>query len=304
MDGKLLKKTMLDAMDKAIADEIFNTDDRVQYSLLDAAAVEFVRETRCLTSTVTLATVTGQQGYDLPPDFIDLYMKNRQDKYFVKYYDGANYAFPVQTLFEQIFLDNVTDYWNAAASFAIIDKPTGLTTITGEVTHDGAQSAGQCILQDSTKHFLSTDLVYPRDIVHNTADGSDGLILSVTDNTRLVTALFSGGNNDWTDEDTYVIQRATSKQLYLSAPPASAGHTITVPYICMPSPVYSDYGFWRFKPASCRAICYEAAFLWQNRKGDYPGSDRHHALFTQEVKRICAETARAILQGGRYKNPY
>jgi hypothetical protein len=72
----------------------------------------------------------------------------------------------------------------------------------------------------------------------------------------------------------------------------------------MPSPVYSDYGFWRFSPVSCQAIVCEAAFQYENRKGDYPAADRHHALFTEEVIRVNRETALSLLHNRRrYTRP-
>jgi hypothetical protein len=304
MDGKLLLRTLLDALDAPAQDEIFHTDGRVLYHLLDAAAAEFVRQTRCLTSSITLTTVKSQQAYDLPPDFIAPYMKDSRDRFFVRYYDGATYLFPVLTTYEELFRDNRTTEQETPGRVCLIDKPTTLATVTGTTTDAGALSAGQCILTDSARKFTTTELVYARDIVHNTTSGADGIVLSVTDATHLVTALFEGKNQAWAKSDTYVIQRATSKQLHLEAPPATAGHNIVVPYLCMPAPVFSDYGFWRFAPMSCRAICYEAAFMFKNRDGDYLSSDRHHVMFQNEVNRIRAETAREILRAGRAKNPY
>lgn len=304
MDGRSLIRTVLDALDKPVAEELFNTDERVLYGYLDAAACDFVRATRCLTAATTITTAEGQQAYDLPPDFINLYMKNAADRYFIKYYDGYEYHFPVRTTHEAIFAKNETENRDHPLTFAIVDRSTPASAITGTATAAGAKSGGQCTLTDSTKYFTTTNLVYPRDVVHNITDGSDGVVLSVTDNTHLVTALFGGKKNAWTLGDEYVIQRASGKQLLLDAPSATTGHTIFVPYVCMPSPVYSDYGSWRFPPMSCRAIAYEAAFLYQNRKGDYPGADRHHILFINEINRIRTETARGALRGGRYKQTY
>jgi hypothetical protein len=216
----------------------------------------------------------------------------------VKYYDGSNYSWPLQTSFDRIFRGNLTDNQDYPSRFAIIDKLTQPALITGTTSAAGAKTAGQCILTDAAKLFLTTNLVYQRDVVHNTTDGSDGLVLSVTDATHLVTALFEGKKNAFGNGDSYVIQRATAKQLYLDAPSETSGHTITVPYVCMPDPVYSDYGFWRLPAAFCHGIACEAAFLFQNREGDYISADRHHILFTQEVRRMRSEQARAALQPG------
>ena len=302
MDGKTLTNLMLDALDAPQKDELFHTGERTLYQYLDRAAVDFCRETRCLTKTVVLTTVAGQQSYDLPADFIELYLKNRNDRFTVKYYDGADYYWPLATSFDRIFRGNLTESQANPTRFAIVDKLAQPTLITGNTTAAGARTAGQCILTDAGKAFLTTDIDYPRDVVHNTTDNSDGLVLSVTDATHLVVALFQGQRNAFRNGDGYVIQRAAAKQLSLDAPPSTSGHTITVPYICMPDPVFSDYGFWRLPAAHCHGIACEAAFLFQNREGDYVSADRHHMLYAQEVRRMRSEQARAALQpgAGRY----
>lgn len=304
MDGAVLKQAMLDALDEPTESNIFETDARVLYQCLDAAAVSFVRQTRCLTSSATIETVEGQQAYDLPPDFINLYLKTPSDRHYIKYSDGSVTSFPVLAQYDQIFYDHQTDEKETPRRFAVIDRTTAPSLITGTATASGAKTGGQCTLNDKTKDFAGANLVYPRDTVHNTRDNSHGLILSVTDSNNVVTALFNGALNAWKLGDGYVIQRASTKQIYLDAPSSTSGHTITVPYVCMPGPVFSDYGFWRFPPVSCRAICYEAAFMHQNRMGDYVSADRHHILFQQEVSRIRAEDARRLLQSGRYRKNY
>lgn len=298
MDGKTLTSLWLDAVDMPQKDNLFHTDERRVYQYLDRAAVDFIRETRCLTKTVVLTTVVGQQAYDLPADFIELYLRDRNNRLTVKYYDGAVYSWPLLTSFDRIFRGNLTVKQEKPSCFAIIDKITQPALIAGTTTAAGTKTAGQCILTDSAKAFLTTDLVYPRDVVHNTTDESDGLVLSVTDATHLVSALFDGKKNAFRNGDSYIIQRATAKQIYLDAPSETAAHTITVPYICMPDPVYSDYGFWRLPAAYCHAIVCEAAFLFQNREGDYTSADRHHILFAQEIRRMRSEQARAALQPG------
>lgn len=307
MDGKTLTRLWLDALDAPTKDELFDTDDRVAYGCLDRAAVDFCRETRCLTKTVVITTVASQQAYDLPPDFINLYLKNYSDRYTAKYYDGTSYSWPVLASFEKMFRDNLTDNKETPTCFSITDKVTQPALVTGTATAAGAKTAGQSILTDGTKLFTTTNLIYPRDVVHNTTDGSDGLVLSVTNATQLVTALFSGKKNAWSMYDAYVIQRATSKQLYLDAPSAISGHAITIPYVAMPDPVYSEYGFWRLPAAACHAIACEAAFFYQTRKGKYgryPSAETHHIMFINEINRMRTETARARLQQGLAKRRY
>jgi hypothetical protein len=301
MDGKQLKRAMLDALDEETASKLFNTDDRILYDYLDEAVVEFVRETKCLHATATITTVADQQAYDLPPDFLGLYMRNARDKFFGKYYDGSCYSYPMLCPYERIFRENLTDALSVPGKFAIIDKATAPTQISGMTTSAGARTAGQATLADSAALFTTTNLVCARDRVHNTTDGSSGIVLSVSSATALVTALFDGKTNGYGSGDSYVITRATAKQVYFDAKSESSGHTLTIPYLCKPSPVYSDYGTWRFDPVSCRAVCHEAAFQYANRKGEYSSADRHHALFSLEVTRAKTERAGLVIQGGRYR---
>jgi hypothetical protein len=143
--------------------------------------------------------------------------------------------------------------------------------------------------------------VEPRDLVHNVNDGSDGVVLSVTDDAHVVCALFDGERNAWAENDSYVITPAANYQVYLDAPSDTSGHTLYMPYLCMPSPVYSDYNTWRFSPMSCRAICYEAAFLFNvDYETDLKNFERLHDLFSGEIIRTNRETALKRLQGGRY----
>lgn len=300
MDGKSLKRAVLDFLDEEVASALF-AKARVVYEYLDAAAVEFARDTQSLTAEAEITTVADQQEYDLPPDFIQLYMKSSVGRFFGKYYDGSNCSWPVFTSYEKIYKTNLTDSKSIPGRFAIRDKDAKEDLIQGAADAAGAASGGQCTLQDDSMLFTTTNRVYPRDRIHNTTDGSDGVVLSVTDATHLVCALFGGGSNDWALSDAYVIQPAAEKQVVLDAPSETAGHTLTIPYICRPTPVYSDYGFWRIDPMSCRAIAAEAAFLYMNQKGDFEAANRLRMIYQEEVLRTRRERAMMRLQDGQYR---
>ena len=298
MDGAKLKQLVLDFLDEESESDLY-ADSRKMYENLDLAAGIFVRETMCLHADTDITTVADQQSYDLPPGFIDLYMKNSRDRFIVRYYDGDTYSFPILTSPEAIYKSNLTESIDTPGKFCIIDKPDKEDLIQGSADTDGAASGGQCTLHDASMSFTSANMVYPRDIIHNTSDGSTGYVLSVTDATHLVCALFGGTGNEWASGNNYIIQPAAEKQIKLEAPAESAGHTINVPYVCMPSPVFSDYGFWRFTPRSCRAICSGAASMFKIPKREYTDSRQLGGIFAAEVGRLRAEIARHDLRRKR-----
>lgn len=327
MDGKQLTRVMLDFLDEETADALF-AKERLLYTYLDAAASRFARETLSLKSTATITTVADQQTYDLPPDFIGVYMKNSRGRYFAKYYDGANYSWPLKSTYEKIFKGNLTTAKSSPSRFCFVDSehPTwdwyrlateagdDLVTeagdyivleqlnrglVTGTAGSDGLISNGDCTLYDSGKTFTST--VFPRDTVHNLDDQSTGIVIKTVDTTHLVTALFGGSTNQWTEDDNYTIIPTVTKRIMLDAPSESSGHTITIPYICMPAPMFSDHCYWRFPPQTCMAIAQEAAFMYENQKADYNSANRHHELFEMEIIKFKRETANQILQSGRYR---
>lgn len=302
MDGSKLSRLFLDAVGEEAALDQY-ADQRRIYEYLDWSAAIFVRETGILHTTVTITTVADQQDYDVPPDFIRPYMKNRSGRYFGKYYDGSNYFWPVQTTHEKIYKANYTDSRTTPNRFAIADKAEKEDLIESTVTADGAASGGECTLTDTTKLFTTTNLVYPRDIVHNVTDGSDGYVLEVTSATQLKVALFDGTDNDWTSGDTYKIQPASEYRLILDAPSQSAGHTLELPYVCMPSPVYSQYSWWRINPRSCRAIAWGAAAMFKQPEREFQDAQQLGGTFASEVSRIKHEVAKQrLLEGSRYRS--
>lgn len=299
MDGKELVRAVLDNIDAQNAAAIIDKKWRI-YECLDEAAAIFVRETRILHNRVTITTVAGQQAYSLPPDFIDLYLAaGPRSRYFIKYNDAVNDSWPTMTAYETILLDNQTTAKNTPNCFCIRDQYDAEPAITGTATSAGALSHGQCVLTDATKVFTATHRVWPRYIVHNEADNSDGVVLSVTDATRLVVALSGGVADDWTSGDAYRIVPSTEKEIYLDAPSAQSGHTMTVEYVCMPAPVYSDYGMWRFPHRISRAIAAGAAALLVIPEGSYGESRVMQGQFIEEVHRYKTERAQQVLSQAR-----
>ncbi|MEN6421323.1 MAG: hypothetical protein ABFD76_05190 [Smithella sp.] len=297
MNGKKLTQWFLDDVNQPAVDDNYASQRKI-YECLDIAAGIYCRETRALKTTCTLTTVAGQQEYNLPPDFIDLYMKDNRGRFFAKYYDAVNYTWPILDSHERLFRENLTDSRDYPSYFAIKEPTAPPALINGTATAVGAVTNGRCILEDSTKLFLTTHKVYPRDIIYNTTDGSLGIVLSVIDATHLYCALFGGTGNDWTLSDAYTIQPATERAIVLCAPSLTSGHTITVPYVCMPAPVYWDFGLWNLPARTCRAIASGAASLFKLPQSEYIESQALGKLFDEEVKQYKVELGRKALQQG------
>jgi len=294
MDGKTIYNYGVNALGG-----IAESDKKFFYDCLDSAALDFVRQTRTLTAMATITTVEDQQEYDLPANFIDPYLKNRNGRFVAKYNDGTYDSWPYLTSFEKLYRANYTDSKPSPSRFAIRDKPEAQTLLAGAATASGTASAGRCTLTDSGAAFETT--VEARDMIHNETDGSSGIVLSVTDDTHLVCALFGGANNQWASSDEYVITPASNYQAYLDAPSAVKGHTLYVPYLCMPGPVFSDYDTWRFPPMSCRAIAMEAVWLFNvDYEDGLTRFENLHRIYMDEILKVNRETALRRLQGGRY----
>jgi hypothetical protein len=170
--------------------------------------------------------------------------------------------------------------------FTIKDKASLYSQITGTATAAGAATAGECQLTDSAAAFLSTDYVSPGDHIHNTTDGSTGVVLEVLGEGTLKTALFSGTNNAWASSDAYVIQPMGRAEVLLDPPPSTSNHLVTVEYIKMPDPVYSDYRMYNFPFEAMEAIVAYAAWLYKYRDSEPNMGDALYKVWDLGVTRF------------------
>lgn len=259
MDGKWLLRKLRGLL-KEDVDSDFLTDFE-SYGYLYDAAVEFVNQTRCLKAKQTITTVADQTDYNLDADFVELFLKNSDNRFYVTYNDGSTNSFLTFKDWEDIiYSDNSTSIL-LPDNFTVQDVEDLGSRVTGTTTSAGAGVAGESTLTDSAGSFSTT--VSVGDIVHNTTDGSDGIVLSVTSGTALTTALFDGTDNDWTSGDAYVIQPQGRLRLILDPPPSTSGHTITVNYLQRPAPVFSSYGVYRFSSQYSSALVKYAAWLYK-----------------------------------------
>lgn len=280
MDGKSLTNGLADVLNETVSSSDF-LSSRASYDFIYEAALEFCRRTRALTSTQTITTVADQASYDINPDFLMLYLRDNENRYVVKYNDGTNDYFIPFRPYEAVSYANQTTSTLIPSYFSILDNQTLTTRITGSATSSGALSNGETTLNDSGAPFASVEV---GDDIHNTTDGSDGIVLTVTSTSALVTALFGGTDNDWDSSDAYVIVPQGRKKLYLDPPPSTAGHTITFLYIQKPEPVYSPYMTYRFDRQYQPALIKYAAWLYKYKDSEPNFGDSWYRYWDQQCR--------------------
>jgi hypothetical protein len=278
MDGSLMLKRLRQVLQEGSTSSFI--DEKTSYDNLYEGACELVSELELLKDSQTITTVATQSLYDLNANYLSLFMRDDSNNYVLKYNNGTydswipyrDYGFAYQ---------NDDDDQSIPNSFSIIDKALP-TNISSTATADGASSGGLCTLTDSTAPFAT---VSAGDSVHNTTDGSEGIVVSVTSTSAIVTSLFDGTNNDWTNADAYVIVPQGRKQLFLNPPSLTAGHTITFKYVCKPDPVYSDYGQYRVPSIYIPAVIKYAAWLYKYRDREPSYGDAWYKFWEMQLRK-------------------
>jgi len=267
-------------------------DDMTSYDYLYEAAKEYARRTKALTASTTITTVGSQANYDLPADYLCLYVTNTLNQYILKLTDASSNNYWMNWVpYERIIMNSSPDDVLIPPSFSIMDDQTAETNITGTTTSTTASSGGL-----STLNGAGFSNVSAGDEVYNTTDGADGRVSSVTSATAIVTAMFNGTNNYWTSADAYVVVPQAKKQVVLDPAPSTAGYTITVPYIQKPHPVYSPYEAYRFDSNAEMALVYYAAWLYKYRDREPNFGDAMYKHWDMMCRRGTFDTKRAINQ--------
>lgn len=289
MDGK----TLVNQLYKTIQEDSTSSyiDLRTSYDRIYEAACELVRITRALTSSQSITTVATTSSYTISSDYMYMYMMNDFNEYVIKYSDGSATYWPTFREAQYIKYGDNTTSQNIPDNFGITDA-TETAVLTSTATADGAATFGQCTLTDSTASFLTTVAV--GDMVHNSTDGSDGVVLSITSNTAIVTALFGGTADDWTTSDVYAIVPQGRKSMLLDPPSLTSGHTITFDYIQKPDPVYSEIGRYRFNPIYTPALVKYAAWLYKYSDGQPNFGDRWYQYWQQNVRASLSQENKAM----------
>lgn len=284
MDGKELLYQLRQALNEQ-SDSRF-LDDKTSYMYLWKAATEFVARTNTLTTSQTITTVASQENYSLNANFLKLLVMDKGEDPFIKYTDSnsSDYFIPWKD-YDEIRWENQTTAVSVPNYFTIRDKQSLFDRITGTASAAGSASAGESTLTDTSSSTKFSN-VSAGDIVHNTTDGADGIVISKTSNTALVTALFGGSGNDWAQSDAYVIQPQGRMELILNPPPTTAGDTITFEYVCIPDPVFSSYGMYRFPQAYMDVILKYAAWLYKYKDRDPEYGDMWYRQYEGQIRRI------------------
>jgi hypothetical protein len=294
MDGQSLNIGLANLLQESLSSSSF-LNTRASYDLFYDAALEFVRRSMCLTATTTITTVKDQASYDLPHDYLGLWATDDRNQPYIKFNDGVADYFVTHRDYDKVLFANQTTSVPVPQSFSIIDQQTLTSRITGAATATGAVSNGEATLTDAAAPFANVQV---GDEVHNTTLSYDGIVISKTSSSALVTAMFSGTGAavGWTiTTDNYVIVPQAKFSIVLDPPPDDDGDTVTVYYVQKPEPVYSPYRTYRIDPQYKMALIMYAGWL-------YKYSDREPNFGDKWFQHFDNATRKAIKTYGRSKN--
>ena len=295
LDGKSLVRSLREQLNEGADAEWLN--DRTSYEYLYDAAVELVKRTNCLTAEQSITTTDDGSSYTLNADFLKLYLKDSNNNFFVKLYDGTSYNFILWKEYEQIVYDNNTTVQNIPDSFTIVDDGTLDAQITGTANQEGDATGGECTLTDTSSATKFAD-VSAGDAIHNTTDKSFGIVLSKTSDTSLKIALFDGDSNEVSYGDDYVIQPQGRSKLVFEPGTDTAGYTVTVYYVQRPAPVFSEYGIYRI-PAYYKDMLVEyAAFKYKYRDREPGFGDTFFKYWDRRIRMASNDMNSKFARGG------
>jgi hypothetical protein len=289
MDGKTAIYQLADLLQEGTTSTFM--ENKLSYDVIYEAVCALNQELKLMTATQDITTVASTRVYDINANFLCLDVTNDDNEFVAKYYDTANYNWITYREQNQCYQDNNTSDQSIPNYFSIVDESSLPTNITGTATSDSSASGGECTLTDSTAPFTSAT-VQAGDLIHNTTDGSYGVVVEYTSTSAIKTALFGGTNNDWTSSDAYVLVPQTRRQIYIDPPSLTAGHTITLKYICKPDPVYSSYRSYRIPSHYMPAVIKYAAWLYKYRDREPNFGDGWYKYWDMELRKYKANERR------------
>lgn len=289
MEGFTLLRTLRELLNEASTSSFLN--DRTSYSYLWTAVQDFNFRTHYLTANQTVSVVAGVNAYNLNPDYVGMALLDSYNRPAIKHTYGGSDTFLYNAEYASIVLQNSTATATVADSYAITDaaQPANLT---GTATSAGAASGnGECTLTDTAANFST---LYPGDFVHNTTQGTDGIVVALVSSTQVVCALFSDGTagSAWAQNDAYVIVPQPKYSLVLTPIPSDAA-TVTVPYIKRPDPVFSLYRAYKLPFDYLMPIAQFAAFLYKYRDSAPNYGDAFYKYYDAFSRKKAAEMRRS-----------
>jgi len=271
-------------------------DTVTSYDYLYQAAIATSMRLNSPTTTQTITTVASQTNYALNANYLKMYLTDNQNKHFVKYYDGTNYSWVYWRDYAAIVLANQTTSVSIPDSFTIREKAAA-SADTGTCTTAGDETDNESTLTDTAATFSTTG-ISAGDWIHNTTDGSHGIVLSVTDNTHLICALYGGTDNEWDTSDAYTITLQPRLELVFDPPPSTASHTATVYYVQRPDPVYSNYKSYPFYPTLTPALVHYAAWMYKYRDQAPDYGDRFYRTWDNATRAMNHTLNEGKVKGG------
>jgi hypothetical protein len=273
-------------------------DTRTSYDYLYQAAIATAFKIKSPTTTQDITTVASQTNYALNADFLRMYLTDDQNRYYIKYYDGTSYYWLYWREYGAIVLGNRTTAVKIPDSFTIRDA-SALTVATGTATSAGTATNNECTLTDTAATFV-TSKIEAGDWIHNTTDGAHGVVISVTDQTHLVCAIYGGTTNDWSagGTDSYKITPQPRLELVFDPAPSTASHTVTVYYVQKPDPVYSDYRSYKLNPSLTPALVNYAAWLYKYRDRQPDYGDMFYKTWDMAVRNMNTILDQSLNRGG------
>ena len=292
MDGRELRQTFIKVIGEPAGSGWL--DKKSEYSFIDKGGIKVSELMGLLHAEQSIPTVADQRRYNLDAQYIGLHIRDESSgDYIIKYNNGSSDSFPVFTPFTNIITDNQTSSITIPERFSVNDKLTQFDRITGTTTSAGTidSQTNESTLTATASTFVTSG-VQPRDIVHNTTDGSifSGYVLEVSSETALITAMFEDADGSitkgWGSGDTFVIQPQGRKQLVIDPPPSNSGNTVTVYQIVKPLPVFADFRIFGFPEQYSMAAVYFAASIYKRRDQDFKKADSFFALADNELRLI------------------
>jgi hypothetical protein len=297
MDGWTLLFELRESLNESSSSTYLN--DQVSYGHLYSAAQKINLATAAITSSQTITTTATTSEYGLNPDYMGLYLMDLNKELFVKYNDLIDDYFVTFQPYEEVYYQNNSDDKSIPDRFTIKDVTTAVANVTGNASAGGALVNGEATLTDAS---IATKFatIAAGDLVHNTTSAYHGIVISKTSSTALVTAMFdeNGDAKAWDLADAYIVVPQGRFALVVDPPSLTSLHTITVPYIKKPSPVFSPYRSYSF-PLECKDAMVEyAAFKYKYRDREPSFGDKFYQWFDKEVKDISKQTRHSLNRGG------